>query len=105
VEISIGKNSWFVFVNTLCVVASRDFFYAYDRKNVAHGRKNLQQLQHNLPYTSNSLSLKRITGGINGGLINDATLRSLDFKRDFLFPLSLLLCNTRPVGRQVVKLF
>jgi len=54
---------------------------------------------------SNSLSLKRITGGINGGLINDATLKSLDFKRDFLFPLSLLLCNTRPVGRQVVKLF
>jgi hypothetical protein len=72
---------------------------------VAHGIKNLQQLQHNWQYMSNSLSLKRITGGINGGLINDATLRSLDFKRDFLFPLSLLLCNTRPVGRQVVKLF
>ncbi|CAI8589076.1 unnamed protein product [Vicia faba] len=70
------------------------------RKNVAHGRKNLQQLQHNWPYMGNSLSLKRITGGINGGLINDATLRSLDFKRDYLFPLSLLLCNTRPVGRQ-----
>ncbi|KAK7406343.1 hypothetical protein VNO78_07966 [Psophocarpus tetragonolobus] len=70
------------------------------RKNVAHGRKNLKQLQHNWPYMSNSLSLKRITGGINGGLINDATLKSLDFKRDFLFPLSLLLCNTRPVGRQ-----
>ncbi|KAL1354456.1 uncharacterized protein [Arachis hypogaea] len=69
------------------------------RKNVAHG-KNLMQLQHSWPYISNSLSLKRITGGINGGLINDATLRSLDFKRDFLFPLSLLLCNTRPVGRQ-----
>ncbi|XP_027360081.1 uncharacterized protein LOC113868583 [Abrus precatorius] len=76
------------------------FFYNDDRKNVAHGRKNLKQLQHSWPYTSNSLSLKRITGGINGGLINDATLRSLDFKRDFLFPLSLLLCNTRPVGRQ-----
>ncbi|KAI5439597.1 hypothetical protein KIW84_025111 [Lathyrus oleraceus] len=70
------------------------------RKNAAHGRKNLQQLQHNWPYMSNSLSLKRVTGGINGGLINDATLRSLDFKRDYLFPLSLLLCNTRPVGRQ-----
>lgn len=95
------------FVNPLCVIllASRDCFYTYDRKNVAHGRKNLKQLQHNWPYMSNSLSLKRITGGINGGLINDATLRSLDFKRDLLFPLSLLLCNTRPVGRQVIKLF
>ncbi|CAJ1928823.1 unnamed protein product [Sphenostylis stenocarpa] len=70
------------------------------RKNVQHGKKNLKQLQHSWPYMSNSLSLKRITGGINGGLINDATLKSLDFKRDFLFPLSLLLCNTRPVGRQ-----
>lgn len=72
---------------------------------MAHGRKNVKQLQHSWPYISNSLSLKRITGGINGGLVNDATLKSLDFRRDFLFPLSLLLCNTRPVGRQVVKLF
>ncbi|KAF7810029.1 uncharacterized protein G2W53_036772 [Senna tora] len=70
------------------------------RKNAACGTKSLKQLQHSWPYMSNSLSLKRITGGINGGLINDATLKSLDFKRDFLFPLSLLLCNTRPVGRQ-----
>ncbi|XP_057449726.1 uncharacterized protein LOC130740994 isoform X1 [Lotus japonicus] len=69
-------------------------------KNVACGRKNLKQLQHSRPYMSNPLSLKKITGGINGGLINDATLKSLDFKRDLLFPLSLLLCNTRPVGRQ-----
>lgn len=52
--------------------------------------------------TSQAFSLKRITRGINGGLLNDVTLRSLDFKRDFLFPLSLLLHNTRPVGRQVL---
>ncbi|KAI4315173.1 hypothetical protein L6164_028014 [Bauhinia variegata] len=69
-------------------------------ENAALGRKGLKQPQHNWPYMSNSLSIKRITGGINGGIINDATLRSLDFKRDFLFPLSMLLCNTRPVGRQ-----
>ncbi|XP_028772845.1 uncharacterized protein LOC114729995 isoform X1 [Neltuma alba] len=70
------------------------------RKNAACGRHSLMQPQHNWPCISNSLSLKRITGGINGGLINDATLKSLEFKRDFMFPLSFLLCNTRPVGRQ-----
>jgi len=51
---------------------------------------------------SQSLSRKRMTGGINGGLLNEATLKSLDFKRDFLSLLSLLLHNTRPVGRQVL---
>ena len=43
-----------------------------------------------------------MTGGINGGLLNEATLKSLDFKRGFLSPLSLLLHNTRPVGPQVL---
>ncbi|KAE9613113.1 hypothetical protein Lal_00027691 [Lupinus albus] len=70
------------------------------RRNVGHGRKNLKQLQHSWQCMSNSLSLKRVTGVINGGLINDATLSSLDYKVDFLYPLTLLLCNTRPVGRQ-----
>lgn len=61
----------------------------------------MKQSHQNLPYIGHALSIKKITGGINGGLINDATLRSLDFRRDYLFPLSLLLHNSRPVGRQV----
>ncbi|KAK9266889.1 hypothetical protein L1049_027148 [Liquidambar formosana] len=70
------------------------------RKNTAVARKSLKQLQQSQPYVCHALSRKRIAGGINGGLINDATLKSLDFRRDFLYPLSLLLHNTRPVGRQ-----
>lgn len=70
------------------------------RKDTAVARKSLKQLQKSQPHTSHALSRKRITGGINGGLINDATLKSLDFRRDFLFPFSLLLHNTGPVGRQ-----
>lgn len=52
------------------------------------------------PSQSTASPLKKITGGINGGLITDATLKSLDFRRDFLFLFSLLLHNTRPVGRE-----
>ncbi|GKV10746.1 hypothetical protein SLEP1_g22067 [Rubroshorea leprosula] len=70
------------------------------RKDAASLGKSLKQHQQSLPYSSHALSRKKITGGINGCLINDATLRSMDFKRDFLFPFSLLLHNTRPVGRQ-----
>ncbi|KAL6959045.1 hypothetical protein U1Q18_048578, partial [Sarracenia purpurea var. burkii] len=58
---------------------------------------SLQKL-HQSPYTSHALSRKRTSGGINGGLINDATVKSLDIRKDFLYPLSLLLHNTRPVG-------
>ncbi|CAN1845088.1 hypothetical protein LINPERHAP1_LOCUS37715 [Linum perenne] len=59
-----------------------------------------------LPSISQALSRKKLTGGINGGVINEDTLKSLDYKRDFLYPLSLLLHNTRPVGRQeTVQLF
>lgn len=47
------------------------------------------------------LARKRINGGINGGLINEISLESLEYRRDMLFPFSLLLNNTRPVGRQV----
>ncbi|XP_012475770.1 uncharacterized protein LOC105791978 isoform X1 [Gossypium raimondii] len=72
----------------------------YPRNDAASAGKNPKLLQQSWPYPSHALSRKKITGGINGGLINDATLRSLEFKRDFLFPLSLLLHNTRPVGRQ-----
>ncbi|XP_034215904.1 uncharacterized protein LOC117627774 isoform X6 [Prunus dulcis] len=70
------------------------------RSNAACTRKCSKQMQQNWPFVGHALSVKRITGGINGGLINHTTLRSLDYKRDFLFPLSLLLHNTRPVGRQ-----
>ncbi|CAI9095531.1 OLC1v1031512C1 [Oldenlandia corymbosa var. corymbosa] len=64
------------------------------RKFATTSEKGHRKTKHGPPYT------KRITGGMNGGLINDVTLKSLDFRRDFLFPLSLLLHNTRPVGRE-----
>ncbi|KAA8525945.1 hypothetical protein F0562_007955 [Nyssa sinensis] len=70
-------------------------------RNVATvAQKGFKKLQQSQTYMSHALSRKRISSGINGGLINDATLKSLDFRRDFLFPFSLLLHNTRPVGRQ-----
>ncbi|XP_028079386.1 uncharacterized protein LOC114281136 isoform X3 [Camellia sinensis] len=69
------------------------------RKAATSALKSLEQLQQS-QYTSNALSRKRISGGINGGLINDATVKSLDVRRDFLFPFSRLLHNTRPVGRE-----
>ncbi|XP_058085558.1 uncharacterized protein LOC131233017 isoform X2 [Magnolia sinica] len=72
----------------------------HPRKNTAVARKNPKQLQQSQPFTSHVLSRKRITGGMNGGVINDATLPSLDYKRDFFFPFSLLLHNTRPIGLQ-----
>ncbi|XP_071918624.1 uncharacterized protein [Coffea arabica] len=59
-----------------------------------------RKAQHGHLSTSHSLLRKRTTAGKNGGLINDITLKSLDFKRDYLFPFSLLLHNTRPVGRE-----
>lgn len=70
------------------------------RKIAACSGKSRKQQQSWL-YTNQSLSLKKITGGINGGLINHTTVKYLEFKRDFLFPVSLLLHNTRPVGPQV----
>ncbi|XP_059656702.1 uncharacterized protein LOC132303459 [Cornus florida] len=72
----------------------------FPRKVVTVAQKSLMKHQQSQTCMSNALSRKRISGGINGGLINDATLKSLDFKRDFLFPFSLLLHNTRPIGRQ-----
>lgn len=59
------------------------------------------QPQQNQTCSSPTVSRKRISGGINGGLLTEATLKSLDVRRDYLFPFSLLLHNTRPVGRQV----
>ncbi|XVF52441.1 hypothetical protein PTKIN_Ptkin05aG0018300 [Pterospermum kingtungense] len=91
----IGDNS---FQNLHQPYLSDRSIDGYQRKDAASSGKTLKQLQQ--PYPTHALSRKKITGGINGGLINDATLRSLEFKRDFLFPFSLLLHNTRPVGRQ-----
>lgn len=70
------------------------------RKVARIAQKSLKHTQPSHPYLSHALTRKRIAGGVNGGLINDATLKSLDFKRDYLVPISLLLQNTRPVGRQ-----
>ncbi|KAL4029467.1 hypothetical protein IC575_007680 [Cucumis melo] len=53
-----------------------------------------------------SLSLKRITGVVNGGLINKANVRFLHYRWDFLYPLSLLLRNRKPIGHlDTVQLF
>nr|DAD18250.1 TPA_asm: hypothetical protein HUJ06_019713 [Nelumbo nucifera] len=70
------------------------------RKSSAIARKSLKQLPQGQPFIGHALSRKRITGGVSGGILNEATLKSLDYKRDFLFPFSLLLHNTRPVGLQ-----
>ena len=76
--------------------------HSYYRNNASCTSRSLKLLQQEQPYLSQALSRKKMTGGINGGLLNEATLKSLDFKRDFLFPLSLLLHNTRPVDREVL---
>ncbi|CAH1453086.1 unnamed protein product [Lactuca virosa] len=59
-----------------------------------------QQLQPSQSYTSHVLTRKRVAGGVNGGIINDISLKSLEFNRDYFFPFSLFLHNTRPTGRQ-----
>ncbi|KAG9452480.1 hypothetical protein H6P81_005384 [Aristolochia fimbriata] len=68
------------------------------RKHTAISRKNPKHQGQS--QVSTAISRKRLTGRINGGIINEATLRSLEYKRDFLFPFSLLLHNTRPIGFQ-----
>ncbi|XP_068650763.1 uncharacterized protein [Aristolochia californica] len=70
------------------------------RKHTAILRKNPKPLQQGQPQISMAISRKRLTGRINGGIINEATLSSLDYRRDVLFPFSLLLHNTRPIGSQ-----
>lgn len=71
------------------------------RRNAASAAQSTKQLQPSQTYGSQALSRnRRITGGINGGIINGITLKSLEFKRDFAFPMCLLLRNTRPVDRQ-----
>ncbi|CAI0388569.1 unnamed protein product [Linum tenue] len=76
------------------------------RESASCSSRHLQQPLNELPSINQASSRKKLTGGINGGVINEVTLKSLDYRRDFLFPLSLLLHNTRPVGRQdTVQLF
>ncbi|CAM8901139.1 unnamed protein product [Rhodiola kirilowii] len=60
----------------------------------------LSKQQQDQSFASHALSRKKVTGGINGGILNEATIKSLDYRRDFLFPLSFILHNTRPVGRR-----
>ncbi|KAM3263833.1 hypothetical protein P3L10_000827 [Capsicum annuum] len=73
----------------------------FSRKVPKIVRRTLKQPQESQQCSSHALlSRKKITGGMNGGLINDSTVKSLDFRRDYLFPCSLLLHNTRPVGRE-----
>jgi hypothetical protein len=38
---------------------------------------------------------------ITGGVIDSGSLRTLKEKRDFFYPFSLILHNTKPVGHQV----
>uniref|UniRef100_M8BGT4 DUF8003 domain-containing protein n=1 Tax=Aegilops tauschii TaxID=37682 RepID=M8BGT4_AEGTA len=68
------------------------------RKNFAVPLLGSKQAIQDQPCTSYGVSRKRLTGGVTGGVINEETLKSLDYKRDYLFPLSLLLRNCRPIG-------
>ncbi|TVU07382.1 hypothetical protein EJB05_47435, partial [Eragrostis curvula] len=68
------------------------------RKKIAALLHNSNEANQEQPCTSYGVSKKRLTGGVNGGIINEGTLNSLDYKRDYLFPFSLLLQNFRPIG-------
>eukprot|EP01018_Ginkgo_biloba_P007462 Gb_18851 [translate_table: standard] len=70
------------------------------RKTSVKSNHNPMQWQGNQQYTHRSLSRRRLGGGIGGGIINAYTLRSLEYRKDFFFPFSLILHNTRPVGHQ-----
>ncbi|CAL5028567.1 unnamed protein product [Urochloa decumbens] len=76
------------------------------RKNIAVLLQDFNQANQDQPCTSYAVSRKRLTGGVNGGIINEGTLKSLDYKRDYLFPFSLLLQNSRPLGyAETLQLF
>ncbi|KAH6818003.1 MraZ [Perilla frutescens var. frutescens] len=70
------------------------------RNFTAEAQNSAKHAEESQVYTGSLLSRKKITKGFNGGIINESTLQALGYKRDFLFPFSLLLLNTRPVGRQ-----
>lgn len=64
------------------------------REDAASSTESLTQFDQSWQ----SLSLKRITGVVNGGLINKANVGFLHYRWDFLYPLSLLLRNRKPIG-------
>lgn len=62
------------------------------------GRFNApQQWQYSQGYSQYGVSRRRIGGAV----IDTSNLRSLDERRDFCLPVSLLLRNARPVGHHV----
>ncbi|KAK9716251.1 hypothetical protein RND81_06G221200 [Saponaria officinalis] len=69
------------------------------RRNDRRTEKRYRQLLQTQSYISQASS-RRTSGLITGTLINDDTLNSLQFRKDYLFPFSLFLHNTRPVGFQ-----
>lgn len=69
----------------------------YVREDAASSTESLTQFDQSWQ----SLSLKRITGVVNGGLINKANVGFLHYRWDFLYPLSLLLRNRKPIGHLV----
>ncbi|XP_051212962.1 uncharacterized protein [Lolium perenne] len=71
------------------------------RKKIAVPVQKSKQANQEQPCTSYAVSRKRLSGGVNGVVINEETLKSLDCKRDYLFPFSLLLQNCRPIGYAV----
>uniref|UniRef100_A0A0E0P5I6 DUF8003 domain-containing protein n=1 Tax=Oryza rufipogon TaxID=4529 RepID=A0A0E0P5I6_ORYRU len=94
------------------VVAVNEHFYKslhqHDHVSefIDRSRKNIssKKLNQDQPCTSYAVSRKRLTGGVNGGIINEGTLKSLECKRDYLFPFSMLLQNCRPIGYAIVAI-
>uniref|UniRef100_A0A0D9W2D7 DUF8003 domain-containing protein n=1 Tax=Leersia perrieri TaxID=77586 RepID=A0A0D9W2D7_9ORYZ len=74
------------------------------RRNFKVPFQGSNKVNQDQPCTSYAASRKRLTGGVNGGIINEGTLKSLDCKRDYLFPFSLLLQNCRPIGYAIVAI-
>lgn len=66
-------------------------------------QKSAVQPRSSQLHASQALCQKNITCGTTEGLINDANLKSLCLRKDLRFPPTLVLRNTRPVGRQVLK--
>ncbi|KAD0215463.1 hypothetical protein E3N88_44626 [Mikania micrantha] len=89
----------------ILVTVGDDSFHSlhpgYTQESPGHHTENIfMQLQPSQSYTSHALNRKRVAGGITGAIINDDSLMSLKFRRDYFFPFSLFLHNTRPTGRQ-----
>uniref|UniRef100_A0A453RYA3 Uncharacterized protein n=2 Tax=Aegilops tauschii subsp. strangulata TaxID=200361 RepID=A0A453RYA3_AEGTS len=68
------------------------------RKNFVVPLLDSKQAIHDQPCASYGVSRNRLTSGVTAGVINEETMKSLDNKADYLFPMSLLLQNCRPIG-------